>query len=155
MSEIIEAAKKGGVFKWDYKTQADAIGYGTGAWQQETFLTIYTYCLKAVQEIDGNTDNVDGFVIIASPGVICALEALDQFEIDPELLKEDDGDFESGCNYEVIHRVGKVGRFQVYRDMFATEDYIVVGKIKDETTNNYADSRFIEIIGLSDAFRLG
>jgi hypothetical protein len=139
MRKLIEEAKKGGVFKWNYKTQADATGYKYGSWQQVAFHTLYTYCLKAIHEISENLDDQEGNILIASPSAVDALEAIDGFEV---------FDYSEITDLQLI---GKIGRFVVYRDMFATEDYILVGKTKEEilpTLPVLTGSRFIEIIGL-------
>ncbi len=100
---------------------------------------MYTYCLKAVQEIDGNVDQVNSYAISASPGVVAALESIDGFEVFNE------GVYNLG---EELHCVGMLGRFTVYRDMFAREDYILVAKTLDSTLKTITESRLIEVTGL-------
>jgi hypothetical protein len=117
-NNIIAIAQVGGVLVWDYR--AGNVGAADGRWEQEKFRTLYTVCLKASNEIAQATRRGAGNFILASPGVIAALEALEQFAVSSvatNLATETSG----------VAKVGTIGRFTVYRDMFAVNDYAVVG----------------------------
>ena len=117
-NNIIAISQVGGVLVWDYR--AGAVGSADGRWEQEKFRTLYTVCLKASNEIAQSTRRGAGNFILASPGVIAALEALEQFAVSSvatNLATETSG----------VAKVGTIGRFTVYRDMFAVNDYAVVG----------------------------
>lgn len=117
-NNIIAIAQVGGVLVWDYR--ANAVGSSDGRWEQEKFRTLYTVCLKASNEIAQATRRGAGNFILASPGVVAALEALEQFAVSSvatNLATETSG----------VAKVGTIGRFTVYRDMFAVNDYAVVG----------------------------
>lgn len=117
-NNIIAIAQVGGVLVWDYR--ANAVGSADGRWEQEKFRTLYTVCLKASNEIAQSTRRGAGNFILASPGVVAALEALEQFAVSSvatNLATETSG----------VAKVGTIGRFTVYRDMFAQSDYAVVG----------------------------
>ncbi len=117
-NNIIAIGQVGGVLVWDYR--AGNVGAADGRWEQEKFRTLYTVCLKASNEIAQSTRRGAGNFIMASPGVVAALEALEQFSVSSvatNLSTETSG----------VAKVGTIGRFTVYRDMFATTDYAVVG----------------------------
>ncbi len=117
-NNIIAIGQVGGVSVWDYRT--GNVGAADGRWEQEKFRTLYTVCLKASNEIAQATRRGAGNFIMASPGVIAAFEALEQFStssVATNLATETSG----------VAKVGTIGRFTVYRDMFATNDYAVVG----------------------------
>jgi hypothetical protein len=117
-NNIIAIGQVGGVLVWDYR--AGNVGAADGRWEQEKFRTLYTVCLKASNEIAQSTRRGAGNFILASPGVVAALEALEQFSVSSvatNLSTETSG----------VAKVGTIGRFTVYRDMFATNDYAVVG----------------------------
>jgi len=119
-NNIIALAQVGGVLVWDYTGATVANAKADGRWEQEKFRTLYTTMLKASNEIAQATRRGAGNFILASPGVVAALEALEQFavsSVNTNLSTEVSG----------VARVGTVGRFTVYRDMFATADYAVVG----------------------------
>jgi hypothetical protein len=119
-NRIIYRAVQGGVLTWDYGTVGVADGTADGRWEQEKFRTLYTVFLKASNEIAIATRRGAGNFIIASPGVVAAIESLDNFLISP---------VSASMNTEVsgVAKVGTLGRFTVYRDSFAAEDYAVVG----------------------------
>lgn len=117
-NNIIAIGQVGGVSVWDYRT--GNVGAADGRWEQEKFRTLYTVCLKASNEIAQATRRGAGNFIMASPGVIAAFEALEQFStssVATNLATETSG----------VAKVGTIGRFTVYRDMFASNDYAVVG----------------------------
>lgn len=119
-NNIIALAQVGGVLVWDYTGATVPSAQADGRWEQEKFRTLYTTMLKASNEIAQATRRGAGNFILASPGVVAALEALEQFavsSVNTNLSTEVSG----------VARVGTVGRFTVYRDMFATADYAVVG----------------------------
>lgn len=119
-NRIIVRAVQGGVLTWDYGTVGAANGSADGRWEQEKFRTLYTLLLKASNEIAVATRRGAGNFVIASPGVVAALESLDNFLISP---------IATSMNTEVsgVSKVGTLGRFTVYRDSFAAQDYAVVG----------------------------
>lgn len=119
-NRIIVRAVQGGVLTWDYGTVGSANGSADGRWEQEKFRTLYTVLLKASNEIAVATRRGAGNFVIASPGVVAALESLDNFLMSP---------VSASLNTEVsgVAKVGTLGRFTLYRDSFAAQDYAVVG----------------------------
>ncbi len=119
-NRIIYRAVQGGVLTWNYGSVGNANGTADGRWEQEKFRTLYTVLLKASNEIAVATRRGAGNFVIASPGVVAALESLDNFLMSP---------VSASLNTEVsgVAKVGTLGRFTLYRDSFAAEDYAVVG----------------------------
>jgi hypothetical protein len=119
-NRIIYLAVQGGVLTWNYGTVGNANGTADGRWEQEKFRTLYTILLKASNEIAVATRRGAGNYVIASPGVVAALESLDNFLLSPVA---------ASLNTEVsgVAKVGTIGRFTLYRDSFAAQDYAVVG----------------------------
>jgi hypothetical protein len=119
-NRIIYRAVQGGVLTWNYGTVGNANGSADGRWEQEKFRTLYTVLLKASNEIAVATRRGAGNFVIASPGVVAALESLENFMMSP---------VSASLNTEVsgVAKVGTLGRFTLYRDSFAGEDYAVVG----------------------------
>lgn len=119
-NRIIVRAVQGGVLTWNYGTAGAANGSADGRWEQEKFRTLYTVLLKASNEIAVATRRGAGNFVIASPGVVAALESLDNFLMSP---------ISASLNTEVsgVSKVGTLGRFTLYRDSFAAQDYAVVG----------------------------
>lgn len=119
-NRIIVKAVQGGVLTWSYGTVGNANGTADGRWEQEKFRTLYTVLLKASNEIAVATRRGAGNFVIASPGVVAALESLDNFLMSPVA---------ASLNTEVsgVAKVGTLGRFTIYRDSFAHQDYAVVG----------------------------
>lgn len=119
-NRIIYRAVQGGVLTWNYGHVGNADGTADGRWEQEKFRTLYTILLKASNEIAVATRRGAGNFIIASPGVVAALESLDNFLMSP---------ISASLNTEVsgVAKVGTLGRFTLYRDSFAAQDYAVVG----------------------------
>lgn len=119
-NRIIYRAVQGGVLTWDYGNVGAADGTADGRWEQEKFRTLYTMFIKASNEIAVATRRGAGNFIICSPGITAAIESLDNFLLAP---------VSASMNTEVsgVSKVGTLGRFTVYRDTFAAEDYAVVG----------------------------
>lgn len=119
-NRIIYRAVQGGVLQWNYGTVGNANGSADGRWEQEKFRTLYTVLLKASNEIAVATRRGAGNFVIASPGVVAALESLDNFLMSP---------ISASLNTEVsgVCKVGTLGRFTLYRDSFAAQDYAVCG----------------------------
>lgn len=149
-ANIIALSQIGGVLVWNYGTVGTASGTADGRWEQEKFRTLYTVCLKASNEIAQATRRGAGNFILASPTVVAALEALEQFAISSvatNLATEVSG----------VAKVGTIGRFTVYRDMFAVNDYAVVGyKGRDDADAGivylpYIPLQFLEAVG-QDSF---
>ncbi|MCS7316919.1 MAG: hypothetical protein NZZ41_01165 [Candidatus Dojkabacteria bacterium] len=147
-ANIIALAQVGGVLVWDYNSSN--FGGADGRWEQEKFRTLYTVFLKASNEIAVATRRGAGNFILASPGVVAAIEALEQFALSSvatNLATEVSG----------VAKVGTIGRFTVYRDMFATNDYAVVGyKGRDDADAGiiylpYVPIQFLEAVG-QDSF---
>ena len=119
-NNIIELSKLGGVLTWNYGTSGLANGSADGRWEQEKFRVLYTTLLKASNEIAVATRRGAGNFVLASPAVVAALEALEAFapsSVATNLTTEVSG----------VAKVGQIGRFTVYRDMFAQVDYAVCG----------------------------
>jgi hypothetical protein len=123
-NNIIAIAQVGGVLVWDYGQvgipATPGLGTADGRWEQEKFRTLYTVLLKASNEIAQATRRGAGNFVLCSPGVCAALESLEQFapsSVATNLATETSG----------VSKIGTVGRFTVYRDFFAREDYAVVG----------------------------
>jgi hypothetical protein len=119
-NNIIELSKLGGVLTWNYGSAGVANGSADGRWEQEKFRVLYTTLLKASNEIAVATRRGAGNFVLASPAVVAALEALEAFapsSVATSMTTEVSG----------VAKVGQIGRFTVYRDMFARVDYAVVG----------------------------
>ena len=147
-ANIIALAQVGGVLVWDYRS--GTFGTADGRWEQEKFRTLYTVFLKASNEIAVATRRGAGNFILCSPTVCAAVEALEQFALSSvatNLATEVSG----------VAKVGTIGRFTVYRDMFATRDYAVVGyKGRDDADSGivylpYVPLQFLEAVG-QDSF---
>jgi hypothetical protein len=147
-ANIIALAQVGGILVWDYR--GSMFGSADGRWEQEKFRTLYTVLLKASNEIAVATRRGAGNFVLASPTVCAAIEALEQFALSSvatNLATEVSG----------VAKVGTVGRFTVYRDMFATRDYAVVGyKGRDDADSGivylpYVPLQFLEAVG-QDSF---
>ena len=107
-------------YTWEY-TKAD------GRWEQEVFRTLHTVILKLCSDLAAEVgpepldlpyrhraaSHISS--IIASPSVINALKSLEQFRIRDIINMDRD-----------IHLVGHIGHLEVYRDLMAREDYVVV-----------------------------
>src|SRR6185369_7366394 len=99
------------------------------ACEQEVFRTLYTVILKLTNDLaieaGSGTDPKLPKSLTASPAVVCALESLEQFRINEVINMDKD-----------VHAVGHMGKLEVYRDLLATEDYVIInafgkqGKIK-------------------------
>ena len=82
-NRIIQKAIAGGVLTWNYGSVGAANGTADGRWEQEKFRTLYTVFLKASNEIAVATRRGAGNFIIASPGVVAAIESLENFLVSP------------------------------------------------------------------------
>ena len=145
-NNIIELAKVGGVYTWNYGSVGTANGSADGRWEQEKFRTLYTLLVKASNDIARATRRGAGNFILASANVITALEGLEQFALSSvatNLSSEVSG----------VTKVGTIGRFTVYRDVFATVDYAVVGYKGSKDTDSgvvycpYVPLMFMEAVG--------
>jgi hypothetical protein len=89
------------------------------AWEQELYGTLYTYCLKALNDIQNlkkcSWSNKDLIRLEADPATVCALQSLEQF-----ILKE------WVNNLSECHRVGSLGRFEIWRNFNSTNNYILI-----------------------------
>lgn len=116
-------------YTWEY-TKAD------GRWEQEVFRTLYTVILKLTNDLAiearPGTDPKLPKILTASPAVVCALESLEQFRINEAINMDKD-----------VHAVGHIGRLEVYRDLLAAEDYIII--------NAFGKQGKIKINGLANA----
>jgi len=92
-------------------------------WEQEVFRTLYTVCVKASTDLGVKgwgglpiTENSCVLVRLeADIATICALESLEQFELSP------------GENtLSMCYRVGTLGRFEVWRNLQADHNYILI-----------------------------
>lgn len=124
LSAIKHRARAGGVFTWTYNTTAD------GRWQIEKYRTLMTAINNAANEIAVATRIGAGNFIIASPRVCSVLESLPEFTIWTQDAKLNTLGTPAPNTY-----VGTIGRFKVYRDIFATTNYCVVG-YKGNSTND-------------------
>jgi hypothetical protein len=126
LAAIKHTAKKGGVMSWTYNSTAD------GRWQIEKYRTLLTAVNLAANEIAVANRMAAGNFIIASPRVCAILEALPEFK-----LWETKGSLNALGSQYTQAKIGTIGRFAVYRDIFAgggngrgsvfQEEYIVVG----------------------------
>lgn len=136
--KLVKEAKRNGVFLWDYRKVGGAMI--DGSWEQEKFRTLYTLFLKATQETGVDELDRKRNFVLASPGIVAALESLDQFEVD----------FKAKMT-KSIHKVGTVGRYTVYRDMQAITDYAVVGISSTAGHVVNQSCRYVEIRGMADS----
>ena len=92
-----------------------------GRWMAEKFVTLWYKILIESNSIAITTRRGSGNFIIASPTVCAALQTLDIFKFYP--IENTLNTAETG-----IAKVGVLdGRLNVYRDTFATADYVLVG----------------------------
>lgn len=102
-------------YTWKYEKPQNP---RNGAWEQELFRTIYTVCLKACQELRVNENSWSESMLIrleADSATVCALETMEQFNLQP------------GENtLSMCYRVGKLGRFEVWRNLQADNNYILI-----------------------------
>jgi len=114
-----QLAQAGGAYTWTYTT-----GGGPGAdgrWEQEIYRTFYTKLLAASNDIARSTRRGAGNWVIASPRVCAMLESMSEFV--SSVVDEDINTAQVG-----VSKVGRCGRFTVYRDMYEnTNDYAIVG----------------------------
>ena len=92
-----------------------------GRWQGERFRTLYTAIVKEAQKIAINTRMQAGNFLLCSPDVVTALMSLNNFLMSP--VSTSPMDLGGG-----VAKVGEIdGLFSVYRDTFATSNYVTVG----------------------------
>jgi hypothetical protein len=118
MYYLQQLALAGGTYTWTYTT-----GGGAGAdgrWEQEIFRTFYTKCITASNAIAYATRRGAGNFIVASVNVCAMLESLVALNSSPL-------DANIDTSVQGSAKVGSIGRFALYRDMFSTSDYAVVG----------------------------
>ena len=116
LAAIKHRAQAGGVLTWNYTTSAD------GRWQIEKYRTLMTVINNAANEVAVANRIGAGNFIITSPRVCSVLESLPEFTIWTQ-----DGKVNTLGTPAPNAYVGTIGRYKVYRDIFATEDYAVVG----------------------------
>jgi hypothetical protein len=145
-NNVVELAKVGGVYTWNYGSVGAANGTADGRWEQEKFRTLYTLLVKASGDIARATRRGAGNFILASANVVTALEGLEQFALSSvatNLSSEVSG----------VTKVGTIGRFTVYRDVFATSEYAVVGYKGSKDSDSgviycpYIPLMFMEAVG--------
>lgn len=94
------------MIEFTWKNTKDELG-------REIIGTLYTVCLKACSEL-GQIECDNRLVRLeADPATICMLQSMEQFEMG--LL----ADFP-------ISRVGTLGRFELFRNMRAIDNYILI-----------------------------
>jgi hypothetical protein len=124
LAAIKHRAQAGGTLTWNYNTTAD------GRWQIEKYRTLMTIINNAANEIAVANRIGAGNFIIASPRVCSVLESLPEFTIWTQ-----DAKLNTLGTPAPNAKVGTVGRYGVYRDIFATTDYACVG-YKGTSTND-------------------
>jgi len=112
-----QLAMAGGVYAWTY-IQGGGAG-ADGRWEQEIFRTFYTKLVVASNQIATATRKGAGNIVIASPNVCAMLESLMVLNVSPV-----DGNIDTSIVGTA--KVGRIGRFDVYRDSFATGNYAMV-----------------------------
>jgi len=94
--------------------------------EQEVYRTLYTLCCKAYNDLakEGKkrTKRKDA-VMIASPIVVLMLESLDDFKLDDDIRIK-----------ESVHKVGTIGKFDVYRNMEAKDNSIGITAFCSQST---------------------
>jgi hypothetical protein len=116
LSAIKEQGKLGGVLTWNYSTTAD------GRWQIEKYRTLMTIINLAANEIAVANRIGAGNFIIVSPRVASVLESLPEFQ-----LWTSDGKVNHLGTAPTNAYIGTIGRYKVYRDIFAFDEYCAVG----------------------------
>jgi len=92
-----------------------------GQWEAEKFRNLYTRIVQDANSIATATRRGPGNFIIASPNVVTALDSVGNFLISP--INASAMDLGPG-----LAKVGSIeGRFDVYRDTFAVNDYAITG----------------------------
>jgi hypothetical protein len=124
LAAIRNRAIAGGVLTWNYTTTAD------GRWQIERYRTLMTIINNAANEIAVANRIGAGNFLIASPRVCSVLESLPEFTIWTQ-----DGKLNTLGTAAPNAYIGTIGRYKVYRDIFATSDYVIVG-YKGTTPND-------------------
>lgn len=105
---------------WSYGDIGAPTGTADGQWESEKLRTLYTQIVKEANNIAITTRRGPGNFIICSTNVLTALQSLQSFMYNPVQ-----------SHLGAVGGVSKVGtldgRFAVYLDTFATEDYATVG----------------------------
>lgn len=98
-----------------------AVAGGDGQWEVEKFRNLYTRIVKEANQIAVTSRRGPGNFIVASSNVVTALDAIGNFLLSPT----------NSSPMELAPGIAKVGsiegRFDVYRDTFASSDYALVG----------------------------
>jgi hypothetical protein len=105
---------------WNYGAVANASGSADGRWEAEKIRTLYNRLLREANQVALTTRRGSANFIIASSNVVAALETLSGFMYAsvPGTVKPTMG----------VAKVGTLdGRFTVYMDTFAFNDYITLG----------------------------
>ncbi len=102
---------------WEYNQNVDE--NSTARWEQDKFRELFDGVKMVAEGMDTSK-----YKIVASASVVCALQALDEFNMSKKVRTLSDG----------TQSVGWVGKFKVIRDLKATTDYLHVyrGKKKEE-----------------------
>lgn len=118
LSAIKHRAQAGGTLSWNYNTSAD------GRWQIEKYRTLMTVINNAANEIAVANRIGAGNFLVVSPRVASVLESLPEFTIWTQDAKLNTLGTAAPNAY-----IGTIGRYKVYRDIFANplENYLVVG----------------------------
>jgi len=124
LSAIKHRAQAGGTLTWTYNSTAD------GRWQIEKYRTLMTVINNAANEIAVANRIGAGNFLVVSPRVASVLESLPEFTIWTQDAKLNTLGTAAPNTY-----IGTIGRFKVYRDIFATANYCVVG-YKGNSTND-------------------
>lgn len=124
LTALRNQAQTGGRLTWTYNATAD------GRWQIERYRTLMTIINNAANEIAVATRIGAGNFIVASPRVCSVLESLPEFSIWPQDAKLDTLGKAAPNTF-----IGTIGRYKVYRDIFASSNYALVG-YKGTSTND-------------------
>jgi len=120
IDEIDAGADSGGSTTVSYASDLD------GRWESEKFRSLFTRLVKLSNDIAIDTRLGPGNFIIASSGVTTALSQLDGFSAHP---LPNQATFNNISKIGADWYVGNIaGMFDVYRDIWATTEYAVVGR---------------------------
>jgi len=123
--ELVDRINTKGAAVWhdgSAKASSYVVASGDGQWEAEKFRNLYTRMVREAGQIAIHTRRGAGNFMICSSNVVTALDSLGTFLMQPL----------AGANpMEINPGVAKVGsienRFAVYRDTFATTDYVTIG----------------------------
>lgn len=156
---MIEMSKKNDIISWKYENPHFLCNHKIldsrfdGSWKQEIIRTLYTAMLKASNNIAEACLIGAGNFVLASPAVVSLLECLDIFRISNDT--ETDSLF-IGMG-DIVKKRGRIGRFEVYLDVFTENDYAVVGYKHQSDIEMSTDElryRYINISGIEDSSSL-